>query len=697
MCVMADSINNPYEKKRVAADKYVVKRDNTFGMKDSQAESAKLQYSQQSATSSYYKGTTPQQISESRPFVLSDSTTTTNKISNTTNTPTFTNNFKNNSSFFDGNASSNMLALEADKKVSAYAKAKPFLVETDKQASFIDTKNASKSLYVGSESYAERTSSAMGGKNNLIAPNKRVLFVDEGSSASLTGLEGSEYVGNDPDKFEREKEALLIVYEEGKKGVNAINAEGYAGGAFDESSQATSQLVEKTKTGAAFVKDAPMSAYDKTSKLVNAPAQHRADKINKFIAKREKFEGKAEKLNKRADKLVEKANKAKNVENYKREAKLRKKAKKKRGAALKSGEKADKKVIKANKLQGKHSRFAGIRSFFTGDKKGLGKLLAAAGGVILSLLLVMMLVSAMASAITAAVSIFAAQQSQNKASVGQTEAYVARYLRDKGFSDAAIAGIMGNGAHEGGWDPARGEIDGTAIGLFQFDDGNKIGYQDHCAENNLEIYSTENQVEWMFNNESAPIISSWGYVGYWTGYYDDLIGVGGWDGTVYVEKEEMKAADDVVKATASFMMGYERCASGETSHFDERLESAWAYYAAILDGSIFNRADNDIVKRAYEEIGKPYVWGAVGPDSYDCSGFVSYCVSGKHTRLGSTNTFLGWEQVTDPQPGDIIVNKNHCGIYIGNGQMIHAPQEGETVKVSGYDWMGTYIFVRYSG
>ena len=91
---------------------------------------------------------------------------------------------------------------------------------------------------------------------------------------------------------------------------------------------------------------------------------------------------------------------------------------------------------------------------------------------------------------------------------------------------------------------------------------------------------------------------------------------------------------------------------------------------------------NEVVQRAYAELGKPYSWGAVGPSSYDCSGLVSYCLLGYHTRLGTTGTFMGWKHISNPQPGDICVNSHHCGIYIGNGKMIHAPQTGDVVKIS---------------
>lgn len=102
---------------------------------------------------------------------------------------------------------------------------------------------------------------------------------------------------------------------------------------------------------------------------------------------------------------------------------------------------------------------------------------------------------------------------------------------------------------------------------------------------------------------------------------------------------------------------------------------------------------NTVVDRAYAELGKPYVWGGVGPNGYDCSGFVSYCLTGSHSRLGTTYTFMGWTRVSDPQPGDVCVNSYHTGIYIGGGQMIHASTYGVGVVVGSVQ--SDMIYVRY--
>lgn len=104
-----------------------------------------------------------------------------------------------------------------------------------------------------------------------------------------------------------------------------------------------------------------------------------------------------------------------------------------------------------------------------------------------------------------------------------------------------------------------------------------------------------------------------------------------------------------------------------------------------------------VVSRAYSKLGCAYSWGGIGPDSFDCSGFVSYCLTGRYCRLGTTGTFMGWTRVSDPQPGDVVVNSYHTGIYIGNGQMIHASDYKTGVIISSVaaGMNNNYIFVRY--
>ena len=102
---------------------------------------------------------------------------------------------------------------------------------------------------------------------------------------------------------------------------------------------------------------------------------------------------------------------------------------------------------------------------------------------------------------------------------------------------------------------------------------------------------------------------------------------------------------------------------------------------------------NAVVDRALGKIGCWYQWGAVGPNTFDCSGLVSYALTGRYVRIGNTTTFMGWTRVSNPQPGDICVNSHHCGIYIGNGQMVHAPHTGAQVRIGAVH--SDMIYVRY--
>lgn len=123
--------------------------------------------------------------------------------------------------------------------------------------------------------------------------------------------------------------------------------------------------------------------------------------------------------------------------------------------------------------------------------------------------------------------------------------------------------------------------------------------------------------------------------------------------------------------------------------YDEELENIIGGLKSFVTGSSANSA---IVARALAEIGKPYKYGAVGPDSYDSSGFVSYCITGVHVRIGTPSTFLGWPRVSNPQPGDICASNSSCGIYISPGTMITAGTFGSGVSYSPIE--GGMVIVR---
>lgn len=123
---------------------------------------------------------------------------------------------------------------------------------------------------------------------------------------------------------------------------------------------------------------------------------------------------------------------------------------------------------------------------------------------------------------------------------------------------------------------------------------------------------------------------------------------------------------------------------GTRVYREDRIKSSIALaqkYNGSSIGNYYETNGEKVVDVASDEIGKPYVWGACGPDSFDCSGFVGYCLTGQYERIGSTYTFMEWPETTDPQPGDICVSEAHTGIYIGDGQMIHAARPGVGVTI----------------
>lgn len=99
-----------------------------------------------------------------------------------------------------------------------------------------------------------------------------------------------------------------------------------------------------------------------------------------------------------------------------------------------------------------------------------------------------------------------------------------------------------------------------------------------------------------------------------------------------------------------------------------------------------------VLELAYKQLGKKYVWGAEGPNSFDCSGLTYYVYK---NALGKTiprtsaaqSNYGQYIPKGELQAGDLIFSGangkvSHVGIYIGNGKMIHAPQSGDVVKIS---------------
>jgi peptidoglycan DL-endopeptidase CwlO len=100
------------------------------------------------------------------------------------------------------------------------------------------------------------------------------------------------------------------------------------------------------------------------------------------------------------------------------------------------------------------------------------------------------------------------------------------------------------------------------------------------------------------------------------------------------------------------------------------------------------------VAYAYQKLGSPYVWGATGPDSFDCSGLTqaAYHAAGVSLPRTTYAQIDSGRRVARSEllPGDLVFfysGISHVGIYVGNGQMIHAPNPSAPVRVAPVDEM----------
>ena len=101
-----------------------------------------------------------------------------------------------------------------------------------------------------------------------------------------------------------------------------------------------------------------------------------------------------------------------------------------------------------------------------------------------------------------------------------------------------------------------------------------------------------------------------------------------------------------------------------------------------------NAAAQKAVDTALAQVGDPYVWGGAGPNSFDCSGLTQFAYAAAGVNLphsSSMQSGIGVPvAIADLQPGDLVFfysPVSHVGMYIGNGQMVHAGSSGDVVKV----------------
>ncbi|SHJ88531.1 Cell wall-associated hydrolase, NlpC family, partial [Clostridium cavendishii DSM 21758] len=152
-------------------------------------------------------------------------------------------------------------------------------------------------------------------------------------------------------------------------------------------------------------------------------------------------------------------------------------------------------------------------------------------------------------------------------------------------------------------------------------------------------------------------------------------------GNNLVAKRELDFGSyDATRITGRFVIG--------------KFDGSTTRVAAMYDGTYVNPNLDErqkIITYAEQFLGRPYVWGGHGPDSFDCAGFTAYVFS--HFGYGvSGNTYEQINQGTpisfnELQPGDLVFERGtasrpeHVGIYYGKGQIIHAANPRDGVKI----------------
>ncbi|UQA35924.1 MULTISPECIES: C40 family peptidase [unclassified Streptomyces] len=167
------------------------------------------------------------------------------------------------------------------------------------------------------------------------------------------------------------------------------------------------------------------------------------------------------------------------------------------------------------------------------------------------------------------------------------------------------------------------------------------------------------------------------------------------------EEAEKKAREEAAKESAEAGGSGSGSGSGSGTGTGTSPGSGTGTGTGTGAGSGYAAKAEKVLAFARAQIGKPYVWGATGPSSYDCSGLTKAA----WREAGVTLPRTTWDQVkvgtrvatSDLQPGDLVFfydDISHVGIYKGDGMMIHAPKPGANVREESIYYMPIYGSVR---
>ena len=280
------------------------------------------------------------------------------------------------------------------------------------------------------------------------------------------------------------------------------------------------------------------------------------------------------------------------------------------------------------------------------------------------------------------------------------ERAVASYLLGKGVPLKQTAAIMGNMFAESGMNPSAVNAESGATGLCQWLGGRKDGLTSYAAATGRNSLAVAPQLDYLWAEatgeeptgvEMSYASTQWGY---WNSDSQAFRNEHGYGATN--SWEEFLEVKDVKTACRYWYAAFERGRPYE-ERVEDRCGKAQEYYVKMHkkgsknDGAMGQAA----VDEAYGLLGAPYVFGASGPDSFDCSGLVIWCYSAQGYDFGSArNTDSLWAMCAeisedDLEPGDLVFMNHysnghewgHVGMYFGDGKVIHTATVGTGVTV----------------
>ncbi|SHI02155.1 C40 family peptidase [Clostridium grantii] len=165
--------------------------------------------------------------------------------------------------------------------------------------------------------------------------------------------------------------------------------------------------------------------------------------------------------------------------------------------------------------------------------------------------------------------------------------------------------------------------------------------------------------------------------------------------------EQQKYIDEAQKEATAYanVVNKDKAEIDKTNELIEQARAATQKYTPSRGSAEIS--SNAIVAYASNYLGRPYQWGATGPNSFDCSGFTSYVFDHfgvNLPRVSRSQAGVGsYVDKSDLQPGDLVFFGSpirHVGIYVGNNCYIHSPQTGDVVKISTLSSRSDFVTAR---